>query len=85
MSSVLAQGLVIFSDVKIDLGVINISWVFLNTGSVQELSLLRNTIDADSRLSSHTRLMVTNDTSKYCRLSLTQTLPFKTLLIIEVH
>jgi hypothetical protein len=46
MSSVLAQGLVVLSDVKVDLGVINISWVFLNTGSVQELSLLHNTIAA---------------------------------------
>jgi hypothetical protein len=85
MSSVLAQGLVTLSDDKIDLGVINISWVFLNTGSAQELSLLHNTIDACSGLSSHIRLMITNDTSKCCRLGLTQTLPFKTLVIIEVH
>jgi hypothetical protein len=58
ISSILAQGLVILSNVKVDLRVINISWVFLNNGSVQELNLLPNTVDVYSGLSLHTRLMI---------------------------
>lgn len=64
MPSVLAQGHAIYSDDEVDVKVVYISWVLLLNVSVQEINILRNTIDELSGLYSRNRLTNRNDTSK---------------------
>jgi hypothetical protein len=64
VSSVLEQGHAIYCDDEVDVKVVYISWVLLWNVNVQEINILRNTVDVLSGLYSSHRLTNRNDTSK---------------------